>query len=298
MLSHSAGKPAGEHVPKINMDVGVLMIIGICAVAAALLYLLMIMPRVAGRPDGTAFGKWLYAHRGLHDNETDAPENSLRAFSMAADEGFGIELDVQLTKDGIPVVFHDFTLKRICGAEGKICEYTFQELQRYRLCGTDQKVPRLEEVLELVGGRVPLIVELKAESVDIRVCGEADRLLSRYDGMYCVESFNPLAMFWYRRHRKRVFRGQLSDAFLKEGEYVGVLYFLLQNLLLNWLSKPDFIAYNCKYPQIMSRRLCRSLYCGTAVAWTVRSREQMEEAGKHFDIFIFEGFRPERMSMK
>ena len=273
--------------------VGILMIIGICGVAGALLYLLMVMPRMAGRPDTADFGKWMYAHRGLHDNSSDAPENSLRAFMKAVEAGYGIELDVQLTKDGVPVVFHDFTLKRVCGGEGKVCQYTFQELQQHRLCGTDQRIPKLEEVLELVGGRVPLIVELKAGSIDIRVCGEADRLLLGYKGMYCVESFNPLAMLWYRRHRRRIVRGQLSDGFLKEGEYVGVLYFVLQNLLMNWLSKPDFIAYNCKYPQILSRRLCRSLYRAAAVAWTVRSQEQLEEAGRNFDIFIFEGFRPD-----
>lgn len=275
------------------MEMGILMIIGICGGAVALLYFLMIMPRMVGRPEAGAFCEYLYAHRGLHDNGTDAPENSLRAFRRAVEAGFGIELDVQLSKDGVPVVFHDFTLKRGCGAEGKVCEHTFEELQQHRLWGTDQKVPKLEEVLELVDGRVPLIVELKAESIDIGVCGAADKLLSEYKGMYCVESFNPLAMLWYRRHRGRIFRGQLSDAFLKEGEYVGVLYFLLQNLLMNWLSKPDFIAYNCKYPQILSRRLCRSLYGSKAAAWTVRSREQMEEARGNFDIFIFEGFRPD-----
>lgn len=282
----------GKLVSERNMNMEILMIIGICCMAA-LLYFLMIMPRMTGRRDRETFGEWMYAHRGLHDNRTDAPENSLRAFAKAVDAGFGIELDVQLTNDGVPVVFHDFSLKRVCGAEGRICGHTFEELQQYRLCGTDQKVPRLEEVLELVDGRVPLIVELKTESTDIRVCGETDRLLSEYKGKYCVESFNPLAILWYRRHRGRIVRGQLSDAFLKEGEYTGILYFLLQNLLLNWLSKPDFIAYNCKYPQILSRRLCRNLFRSAAVAWTVKSREQLEEVRKNFDIFIFEGFRPD-----
>lgn len=89
-------------------------------------------------------------------------------------------------------------------------------------------------------------------------------------------------------------RGQLSDAFLKEGEYVGVLYFVLQNLLLNFLGKPDFVAYNHHYPQILSRRLCRSLYKNTAAAWTIKSEEELSEAKKHFDIFIFDSFVPER----
>lgn len=274
----------------------IILMILICIFALTALYFLMIMPRVAGKPDLSPFVGWMYAHRGLHDNETNAPENSLRAFRKAVEGGFGIELDVQLTSDGIPVVFHDTSLKRVCGVKGNLTQYTFQELQRFPLFGSSEKIPKLEEVLKLVDGRVPLIVELKTESADLRVCRETDRLMREYRGNYCIESFNPLAVFWYRRKRKEIVRGQLSDAFLKEGEYVGVLYFLLQNLLLNWLGRPDFIAYNCKYPRVLSRKLCRNFYHTTAAAWTVRSREQLEEAKKYFDIFIFDSFLPDRSS--
>lgn len=276
----------------------VLMIIGICAAALLVLFLVMIMPRMTGKPDMKPFLGNLYAHRGLHDNRTDAPENSLRAFGKAVEAGFGIELDVQLTKDEVPVVFHDFTLKRVCGAPGKICEHTYEELRQFSLCGTDQRIPRLEEVLGLVDGQVPLIVELKTDNPDTRVCGKADELLSGYHGLYCIESFNPLAVLWYRRNRKAVVRGQLSDAFLKEGEYVGALYFLLQNLLLNWLGKPDFIAYNRRYPRILARRLCRGLYHNMAVAWTVKSQAQLEEAENYFDVFIFDSFMPVQAAHK
>lgn len=272
----------------------ILLIILIWLLALCALYLLMIMPRVAGKPDTKPFCGWLYAHRGLHDNASDAPENSLRAFRKAVEAGFGIELDVQTTKDGIPVVFHDFTLKRVCGAEGGIKDYTYEELQRFSLYGTDQRIPKLAEVLELVAGRVPLIVELKIRFADMSVCVEGDRLLSGYGGIYCIESFNPLGVFWYRRHRKNVVRGQLSDAFTREGEYSGPLYFLLQNLLFNWLGKPDFVAYNHKYPGTLSRGLCRRLYHNAAAAWTIRSQEQLEAAAKYFDIFIFDSFIPEK----
>lgn len=270
--------------------------IAISAVAAAavLLYLLLIMPRVFGKPDTAAFEKWLYAHRGLHDNRTDAPENSLRAFQRAVDAGFGIELDIQMTKDRIPVVFHDFTLKRICGAEGKVSGYTYEELQQFPLCGSDQRIPKFEDVLKLVDGKVPLIVELKIEASDLSVCAAGDRLLADYSGMYCIESFHPLAVLWYRRHRKEIVRGQLADAFLKEGEYRGAMYFLLQNLLFNFLAKPDFVAYDHKYPEMLSRRICRSLYHNTAAAWTIRSGGELEAARKNFDLFIFEGFVPEK----
>lgn len=270
----------------------VIGIILACILTLAVLYLLMIMPRVFGKPDMTPFKGWLYAHRGLHDNKADAPENSLRAFARAVEAGFGIEMDIQMTKDQVPVVFHDYTLERICGAEGKVCDYTYDELQQFRLCSSDQTIPRFEDVLKLVDGKVPLIVELKIEALDTAVCCAGDRLLSAYRGIYCIESFNPLGVFWYRRNRKNVVRGQLSEGFLKEKEYNGFLYFLLQNLLLNFLTKPDFVAYNKKHPRVLSRRICRGLYRNTAVAWTIKSQEELEAARKNFDIFIFDSFLP------
>lgn len=271
-----------------------LMIFMICLLAVILLYLVMIMPGLRREPSTASFRKWLYAHRGLHDNASNAPENSLRAFQKAVTAGFGIEMDVQLSKDQVPVVFHDNTLKRVCGAEGKVKDFTYDELQQFRLCGTDQRIPKFEEVLKLVDGRVPLIVELKIDSTDLALCPIADGLLSTYKGMYCVESFNPLAVRWYRKNRREIIRGQLSDAFIKEGEYVGPLYFMMQNLLFNWLARPDFIAYNRKYPKILSRLLCRKLFGNTAAAWTVKSLEQLEEARKYFDIYIFDSFLPEK----
>lgn len=270
----------------------ILLIIMAVILAMPVLYFFMIMPRIACKPDTSPFLKWLYAHRGLHDNAALIPENSLAAFARAAEAGFGIELDVQMSKDGVPVVFHDFTLKRICGVEGKVSDYTYGELQQFSLCGTPERIPCFADVLKLVDGRVPLIIELKVERLDISVCGAVDRLCASYKGLYCIESFHPLAVFWYRRHRKHIVRGQLADAFLKEGEFVGTLSFLLQNLMFNWLGRPDFIAYNCKYPGMLSRRLCRGLYRSKAAAWTIRSREQLAEARKHFDIFIFDGFVP------
>ena len=134
------------------------VILVIAAVAVAL-YLLAIMPRMAHRPDRQPFLGVYYAHRGLHDNGGDAPENSMRAFEKAVEAGYGIELDVQLSKDRVPVVFHDFTLERVCGIKGKVYDYTYEELQEFRLCRSEERIPRFEDFLEMVGGRVPLIVE-------------------------------------------------------------------------------------------------------------------------------------------
>ena len=184
----------------------VLAIILIVIVVLAILYFLMIMPRMAHKPDTACFKEWLYAHRGLHDNATQAPENSMAAFRKAVDAGFGIELDIQLTKDKIPVVFHDFTLKRVCGGEGKICDYTYEELQQFHLCESTEKIPKFEDVLQMVDGKVPLIVEFKIERTDLSLCPIADKMLRAYKGMYCMESFNPLGVQWYRKNHPELVR--------------------------------------------------------------------------------------------
>lgn len=264
----------------------------LCLVVFSGAYLLLIMPHTFSRNKTKAFQNWLYAHRGLHDNRGEAPENSKRAFVKAVEAGFGIELDIQLTKDRIPVVFHDFTLDRACGKKGKIKDYTFEELQQFTLFNSQEKIPRFEEVLKIVNGKVPLIVEFKIEYRDMGLCLEADKLLDSYGGLYCMESFNPLAVLWYRRKRPDVVRGQLSDAFSREERHCHIMKLVLQNLLLNCLTKPDFIAYNHKYPKMLSRTLCRKLYHNTAAAWTIKSQAELETARKNFDIFIFDSFLP------
>lgn len=269
-----------------------LLFILIFVLVLGVIYLLAIMPRISKKPDKNPFMGVLYAHRGLHNNMEEAPENSMKAFQYAVEAGYGIEMDIQLTKDKVPVVFHDFTLKRVCGKEGKVCEYTYNELAEFKLFHSEERIPRFEDVLDMVDGRVPLIIELKIEFWDIGVCPIADKLLRNYNGRYCIESFNPRGVYWFRKNHNEVMRGQLSDAFMLEKKSVGVQYFILQNLLLNFLTKPDFIAYNQKYPTVLSRKLCHRLYGNMAVAWTIKSQKDLEDAKKHFDLFIFDSFIP------
>jgi glycerophosphoryl diester phosphodiesterase len=289
---------------------------GLCIAMAvlAVLYLLMIMPRMAKRPDRAPHLVNLYAHRGLHDNQSDAPENSMAAFLKAVGGGYGIECDVQLTKDGVPVIFHDFTLQRVArypkdkvpsdapvnsdgsrGVKGKVIDYTYEELMEFHLLDSKERIPKFEDFLKAVGGRVPLIIELKIELTNLSVCPVVMELLKDYKGVYCIESFNPLGVFWLRRHYPQVFRGQLSDEFHKEEpkEFKGVLYFILTNLLFNFLTRPDFIAFNRKYPGNLSLRLNRHLYGCTTAAWTIKSQQQLDEARDDFDIFIFDSFIPQ-----
>ena len=273
----------------------ILLILLVSAAVLAVLYLLAVMPRMTNRADIRPFLGRLYAHRGLHDNASDAPENSLAAFRKAVEKGFGIELDVQLTKDLVPVVFHDFTLKRVCGVDKKVRELTFDQLQELRLCGSDQRIPSIDQVLRLVKGRVPLIIEYKIEALDTRVCELGDRLLSDYPGAYYMESFNPLGVWWYKRHRKEVFRGILSDNYVKNGDraFPAIFYEILHNMLFNFLAKPDFIAYNCRHYKDTARLICRNLYRAPAVAWTIKSQRELEERRADFDLFIFDSFVPE-----
>lgn len=277
----------------LTLMIGVMVIV----LFVMCLYLLAIMPRMLEKPDMTAFLNWLYAHRGLHDNEGDAPENSMKVFARAVEAGYGIELDIQLSADNVPVVFHDYTLRRVCGVNGKVCEYTYEELQQFTLFDSGEQIPELADVLKLVDGKVPLIVEFKTEATDMSLCTVADKLLKEYKGLYCVESFNPLVLFWYRRNRKNVVRGQLSTAFWKTGEHrKSLLYFALQNLLFNFLAKPDFVAYDYKYPNMLSRKICHRLYGNMAAAWTIKSQAELDAAKGQFDLYIFDSFIPDKQS--
>ena len=292
----------------------ILFMILLAFVVLSGLYLLSIKPRMLGRPDYKPFFGHMYAHRGLHNmNPTlcklkslgqnltsnmpptpsakeEFPENSYAAIKLAADLGYGIEFDVHLTKDDIPVVFHDDTLNRICGVKGYLKDYTFEELQQFRLLGTNERIPAFADILKMVNGRVPLIIEYKVEKNADKLCSICDRILSNYNGLYCIESFHPLAVRWYKTHRPNVVRGQLSEDFTRQK--FSIPCFLLSHLIGNCYASPDFIAYNCKHRDELSRNICRKLYKSLSVAWTVRSQDELEKVARSFDLFIFEGFVP------
>lgn len=249
--------------------------------------------------------KWRYAHRGFHQKPT-VPENSMAAFRRAILEGFGIELDVHLTKDGKLAVIHDSSLKRTCGVDLVIEDLTMEDAQVYFLEQSQERIPALEEVLELVGGRVPLIVELKAgktaDGADTTagLCRETMKALDeyekRYDGtpgaapaLYCVESFSPAAVKWLRKNRPDVIRGQLAANLNREEKMLTWLQdFLLKNLLVNWSGKPDFVAY-C-FEDREEPALKR--YQGPLFFWTIREYADLLEAEELGAAGIFEKFNP------
>ncbi len=248
----------------------------------------MVAPRMINRADRTPFYNRHYAHRGLFDNDSEAPENSLAAFKKAVDAGYGIELDVQLSKDDKLVVFHDATLNRMCGIDGKVWDYTLEELKQFKLANSNESIPTFEEFLEVVDGKVPFILEFKLDRAQTRVCELANEVLKNYNGVYCIESFHPLALLWYRKNRPDVLRGQLCEEFFRNPEFKGkLLYMILPYLPFNFLTKPDFIAYNHKHWNNISNRLCK-LLGALPVCYTIKSVEEYEKAKEHFDLIIFD----------
>ncbi len=243
------------------------------------LYFFAICP-ANGRKAAAFDGKYI-AHRGFHGG--GIKENTREAFEKAVKHGYGIELDIQLSSDKVAVINHDYTLKRVFGVDKKVSELTARELRRIG-------VPTLKEVLEIIGGKVPLVAEIKGESSDIEVCEKAAELLDDYDGLYCVESFNPMHMRWFKKNRPKVVRGQLSTAFGKRDNKKGLLHQLLRHLLLNFLSRPHFIAYEFKYKSV-SARLC-ALLGAHMVCWTPKSEADVNASKKHYRTFIFEEFEP------
>lgn len=256
-----------------------------------LVYLILIAP---GRRGNIAdFKSVKFAHRGLH-GQTKA-ENSMSAFRAAVDVGFGIELDIRLSKDDELVVFHDDTLDRVVGREGRVDEFDADELAKMSLSGTEDGVPRFSEVLELVGGKVPLLVEIKEDPGNCAVSTAAAKMLAEYSGPYIVESFNPLSLSNFAKHLPRVPRGILSHRYYKYEKYRKPLYFLLQCLLLNRVCRPAFIAYDHRDSKALSLRIARRLFGVITFAWTVRSAEEEKAAKENgFDSVIFENYIPEK----
>lgn len=244
----------------------------------------------------STLGKYHYAHRGLHDAANGVPENSLLAFRRAVEHGYGAELDVHLTKDGRLVVMHDESLKRTAGVDRKLCEMTAEELSVCRLEGTEEKVPYLEEVLPIFAGKTPLVVEIKPckgnhAELTRRTCA----LLDRFPELeYCMESFDPRVLWWLRRHRPEIVRGQLSCNFLKDRNgLVLPAAFLLTNLMTGFLTAPDFIAYRFSDRKNASLRLCRRLWGVQEFSWTIRRAQDAKTALDDDCLIIFEHCVPE-----
>ena len=262
--------------------------------ALVLLWILALRCR-RNRPGLEDLRGWSYAHRGLHG--PGAPENSMAAFRAALDGGFGVELDVHLLKDGNLAVMHDSLLNRTTGQAGRMEDLTTEDLKHYFLEGTAETIPEFGEVLDLFGGKAPLIIELKSADGNHAALTEAAcKLLEGYSGPFCMESFDPKCVAWLRKNRPDIIRGQLAENFFRSrNDLPDHLKFLATNLLFNFLTVPDFIAYKfADRNTTPSTVLCRKLWRAQGVSWTLRTREEYDTAVSEGWLPIFEGFLPDK----
>ena len=263
----------------------------IAIIILVVLYLLALNGR-RGHKELRKLRGWAYAHRGLHG--AGVPENSMLAFRKALDDGYGIEFDVHLMKDGTLAVIHDSSLKRTAGVVVLIEDLTLEDLDQYRLEGTDEKIPLFSELLELYNGKAPLIIELKAHGNHAELTDAVCKAMESYKGVYCMESFDPRVVQWLRKNRPEIIRGQLAENFLKakDNPLNVVLKFIMTNHLMNFLSMPDFVAYKFDDRKTLGTKICRKLWKLQGVTWTIRSQADFDTAVAEGWIPIFENFTP------
>ena len=231
------------------------------------------------------------SHRGLHDLKAGVPENSLAAFEASCRAGLPIELDIRILGDGTVVVFHDKDLKRIANDPRRVSNLGKTDLAKISLLGTAERLPTLAETLDLVAGRVPLLIEIKNEH---HHAGALEQKLyqqiKNYHGDFAVISFNPISLAWFARRHPQILRGQTSSHLpVLRLDYLAPVHAGLKHLAFNSLSQPHFIIYNHRGLTMRAPRRARRLGM-QVLAYTIRSEAERVEALKYCDNIIFEGF--------
>lgn len=227
--------------------------------------------------------QWEYAHRGLH--KEGAPENSLAAAEGAIAAGMGIECDIQMSADGVPMVYHDWELARLTGAGGMVGAQKAAALEGLALLGTDQHPTRLAHFLERVAGRVPLLIEIKSlPGYDVaRSCAAVVLAIRDYQGAVAVMSFDPRVPMWFADNAHSTLRGLVGTDSYENG-FEGVW----RNAAALAVAQPDFLAIDVRdltRPEAGAWRADgRPL-----LTWTVRSPETRALGLAHADALIAEG---------
>lgn len=226
------------------------------------------------------------AHRGLHQGSII--ENSLAAFEASIEAGLGFELDVHMIKDGTIVVFHDYTLKRLCGIDLKLSDLTHNDLKKHPYTDSHEWIPTLEEVLSLTSGRVPILIELKiSNAFDPAFPSALLKVLDKYEykDKIALQSFNPYAVKWLKANSDEYLIGQLSSGKL-EGQKPHI-QFMFKTLIINRLSHPDFVSYDINY--LPCRWVKRARAKGLPIiAWTIDDELKRKSALLNADQYIFE----------
>ena len=256
-------------------------------------FLFLIAP--AKRPEkADEYFSTAYAHRGLHNEKMNIPENSMNAFIAACENNYGIELDVQLTADKQLIVFHDANLTRMCNQPYLIHNLTYEELKRYPL-PDGSAIPLFSDVLAVINGRVPLLVEVKHYNEVAKTTEIALDKLKSYSGIYSIESFSPFCLKYLKKNAPNVLRGQLAfGGKPSETSLSPVLNFMMKHLLINVIGRPHFIAYGIHTPPSPVLHLIKKIFNPFFVSWTVKSEDKLGQVLPYADTIIFEQFLPKK----
>lgn len=230
----------------------------------------------------------LIAHRGMHSIKNGIPENSIIAFGKAIENSYIIELDVHILKDKSVIVFHDDNLQRMTGVNKNVKDTTYNEIKDLKLQNTDWHIPLLKDVLELVNGKVPIIIELKTDVNVGALEKETANILKQYKGKYAIKSFNPFSVYWLKKHHPEIIRGQLASNFNNEKMNV-IKKIVLKNMMLNFITKPDFVSYGID--GLPNKRVERYRKTNLVLGWTITNHIQMEKGRKYCDNLICENLQ-------
>lgn len=271
------------------------ILLGIIGTVTGVLFLLFLVFLICllqfrkSHGDRMLFKETLYAHRGLHDAQK--PENSLPAFKAAKEKGYGMEFDLHLTADGQLLIMHDSSLLRTCGVDMKIPEHSLAELRKHPL-KDGSPIPTFKELLTLIDGTVPLLIELKTDRNNGKeLVKKTLKELDGYSGKYCIESFDPRVIRQLKKDAPHIYRGQLSDNFLKSRSMPFYMKILLSFMVMNLTAKPDFIAYNIENKSFFPLKLLR-FFGADVFFWTVRKPQLLQQCKEEETGCIFENFIP------
>lgn len=228
----------------------------------------------------------LIAHRGYYNNKKGIIENSVLAFKKAIDNNYLIELDVRLTRDKKLVVFHDDNLKRVCGVNKRVKDLTYKQLLKYNLFDTTLKIPLFSDVIKLVNGRVPILIETKYHNRYGILEKILIKELSNYKGLYAIQSFYPTSLLWFKRNAKDIPIGLLSSNFKNDSNCLKSL--IGKTLILDLFFKTDFISYDVK--GLPNNYLSYKRDKKKIVIWTIKNKKDYDLAKKYTDSLICENF--------
>ena len=204
----------------------------------------------------------LIAHRGLHSK--NIPENSIKAFENAIKNNYIIELDIHLLKDNTVVVFHDDNTLRMTGINKILKNSTYDDVKDLKLANTDQKIPTLKETLQTINNQVPVIIELKYDQKTGLLEQELVKLLDNYNGVFCIKSFSPLIIRWFKKNRPNYIRGLLIN--YKKKNFFDKISL---NKFIFWICKPDFIS--CSYKLYNNKKIKKYMKKKPVLAWTIKN---------------------------